>query len=178
MCFINCKKQLDRFRARKRAITAWKNGDIDCATGIVVTEGDGGDPKKRTEWRKGEEIQPHRIRQPLRDGHRPGAGLYFNTRKNCANCFGDAVVKAKIQPEDIIAVDECGETICCVKATVVDAPNPDQRLMRIKYLRKIMHSSADACKELQLKQNKLKQKQDEQQEVMECMKTELKALTL
>jgi len=138
MCFHNDAEKLKKFRSRKRAITVWKKGNPDEHTGLVITSRGG----KKVVWELGKIAVPDKIHKPLSHQRICTHGLYFHTSKpdSYNYSYGLALIEAKVYPKDIIAVsnnsyDTDEEMICCVKAKVTKAPNPDQRKMRIKYLK-------------------------------------------
>lgn len=142
MCFQNDISGLNEYRAKKRAITVWKYGLADEKTGRVSTHWDG--DQDRVWWIKGTVVKPTRIRSPLGRRSICSVGLYFHTRKidvplRTGGSFRvRKLITARVKPEDIIAVSDTafngGRQICCVAAKVIDAPDPDQRTMRLKWL--------------------------------------------
>ena len=137
MCFSNDPIELAKFRARKSPITVWKRGDLDEKTGRVYTEWDG--DQDRVWWVKGKVTKPTRIRQPLKGRASCTSGLYFYTKLSAvpSNSYVPReLIKARVNPQDIIAVssDDGRQTVCCVAAKVIDAPNPCQRKRRLKWL--------------------------------------------
>jgi hypothetical protein len=141
MCFFNNEKQLAKVRALKKPITVWKKGRIDDKTGRVTTSNpqDHSPNKKRIVWIPKTVVKPDKIRKPLGHNKECSSGLYFYTSKFMIGAIRNTykgLVKAQVDPKDVIAVSDDGYTICSVAATVIDAPNPDQRLWRLDYLKK------------------------------------------
>lgn len=167
MCFNNDKIQLDKFRTRKTRFTVWKTGHPNRKTGIVHTSYCGYNDNDVI-WKKGTTVKPHAIRKPLKHRQVASAGLYFYTEKPIPH-YGAFLVTAKINPKDIIAVNEKGTTICVTEAYVVDAPNLDPKEMRIKFL-------IDALKNYQESLDRWKKEQETNEEALEHIERELAEL--
>ena len=137
MCFANEPDRLAKLRAKKTAITVWKVGQKDHKTGLCYSEYFG--KHDRVWWKKGTVVHPHKIRPPIKGRSAAGAGLYFYTDSKHVPIYRGRsrdsdrpVIKARVQPEDIIGVGHDGSQVCVVAAFVLVAPNPDQTKMRVK----------------------------------------------
>lgn len=186
MCFTNDIDKLNEYRAKKRAITAWKSGSIDEKTGRVITSYHSL-PGKVVEddvcWIKGQVAVPHEIRKPLGKGDSCSAGLYFCIRQKSVSLdtYGPrkkALIKARVNPKDIIAVSFDERQICCVAAKVIEAPNPDQRVMRLKWVNKAI---TEAREEKRERENSKRlwleeQEQEEKEEILQQMVAEAHGL--
>lgn len=183
MCFINDAKQLQRLRERKQTVKVWKRGPVEKKTGLVVTKYGGFPmiltvvrPLILTMWKQGTVVRPHRIRKPLKDKQACTAGLYFYTDQPSKDQHNSKIVIATVKPEDIIAVSSCGTTICCTAATVIKAPNPDQRLKRITFLNGRIKDARDEIAVSDQQANEWAEQRRDQMECLQSMRNELKEL--
>lgn len=186
MCFENNKRNLDRLRKGKRAITVWKTGDLDEKTGLVNT----GCSDELVVWKKGEVVRPHKILKPLRHGAYCSAGLYFYTttppkgesyQRESVIFFPSAdspalVVVARVNPQDIIAVSFDAEMICCIAAGVIRAPGADPKLMRIKLLKKTIRGATGTLDERAKTLKQWEEEREDKEEALQNMRNELKEL--
>lgn len=183
MCFSNDIAQLRNFRKKKRAIAVWKTGRVDEKTGLIVTSYSF-DGKDKVVWKLGTVVCPHKIRRPLASESICSAGLYFFPGEPPERMRGDErLIIAKVKPKDIIAVDTCGQTICCVAAKVIEAVNPDQRVRKIEFLtRKIkdaknsISSTDQQMKEWREEIDDWQETREDQLEGLQNMQDELKKL--
>lgn len=137
MCFINHKGKLNELRGRKRPVSVWKTGSVDQKTGWVETQYRDFDVLHHVVWIPGQTVRPHKIREPLQNGHRCSAGLYFHTTtRDMRYCKG--LVLATVEPKDIIGVSCDGQQLCCIAAKVTKTPNVDSRAIRMKFLRELV----------------------------------------
>ena len=173
MCFENNINELNKARSQRKSITVWKNTDLDEKTGLAVSHYNHKQNDK-VWWKKGTVVKPHKIRQPLKNGEKASAGLYFYTSKGRA--WGEPTVKASVKPKDIIAVQRDGETICAVAATVIDAPNPDPRRQHIKWLNEKIREAKDKIEANDRRNKVWMEERDDNIEALEAMLAETKQL--
>ncbi len=175
MCFANDPEQLAKFRARLLSFTVYKNGRVNNNTGLIRTSYNL-DGKDEVHWIKGKTVHPHQIRKPMKGRRCCTSGLYFYTRKEDLRVYGTGKVTASVKPKDVIAVSSNGRIICVVAAKVLDAPNPNQKMMRTKYLKKQL-ADARAREKGNIDQMKIWEDQrDQNNEAMQQMVDELKKL--
>ena len=143
MCFANSIDNLTKFRDKKKSVIVWKLANLNRKTGLATTWWSDRD---QVVWLKKTTVVPHKIRKPLRDNQSCGPGLYFYTK--CPSPRSPRrILKARVKPEDIIAVNFDASQLCCVAAFVLDAPDPDQTEMRIKYLNEEIRNARDEFKQ-------------------------------
>lgn len=168
MCFTNEPDRLAKLRAKKAAITVWKFVQTDCKTGLCFSQYDG--PHDRVWWKKGTVVHPHRIRPPIKGHSDAGSGLYFYNYP--LPRYYEDVIKARVQPEDIIGVNCDGSQVCAVAAFVLTAPNPDPTKMRVRYLNEQIREAKNVF--LQLEEQIAAM--PEQREALQQMQDEVKGL--
>lgn len=166
MCCNNNFENLQRFRNKRTPLILEKTAQLDEKTGLAYTQFNG--PRDRVWWKKGTIVKPTRILPPRKHGQACTAGLYFDVNGRFSNSFSNSfhrvTVKARIQPKDIIGVDSSARIICVVAAKVLQAPDPDQREMRIKFLEPAI-LRAELC--IKDRKPKLQGMQDEMQRWLE-----------
>ncbi len=178
MCFTNNPDQLARFRKLKNSIKLWKKGQVDEKTGLVTTSYDDGAGDNRVVWKQGTIVKPHRIRKPLKECTECTAGLYFHTSPDCDDIDyrSGYMVIARVKPQDIIAVSDDGKTVCCVAAKVIKAPNPNQRQMRIKFLKESIFEAKNNITFREQETKRIEAEREDYEEGLQRLKDELKDL--
>lgn len=179
MCFPNSIDFLNKFRNSKKSFVVWKAAWVDSKTGLATSSYSG--DRDLVVWSKKTIVVPSKIRRPLRDKQSCSSGLYFYTSKKSLliRSFGrmqKVAIKARVKPEDIIAVDYNGSTICCVAAFVLDAPNPDQAKMRIKYLNECIKDAKHVFKRRRDQAKEWEAERPEKEEALQQMLDEVKEL--
>ncbi len=188
MCFENNAHQLAVLRNQKRPISVWKRGAVNPKTGVLYSSFG----RHKTEWRQGTTVQPHLIRKPLRHNQEATAGLYFYTTKEPAADVHDSwrnfghigktsvsiIILARVDPEDIIAANYNGMAICCTKAKVIRALNPDDsRIPRLISLAKRADQIIKEKDQSVIKmQKEIKKWEEEREEYVECLEQMTKQL--
>ncbi len=189
MCFENESEYLKWYRGLDRLIPVWKRGTIDPKTGVLYSFFG----RHRTEWRQGTTVKPHLIRKPLKHKQEATAGLYFYTTEEPAAIVHDSwrnfgqvgkmiklsiIILAEVAPEDVIAANYNGMTICCTKAKVIKALNPDDsRISRLTHWTEeadqIIKEKDKKSKEMQKEIRKWKEEREEHVECLEQMTKQL-----
>lgn len=177
MCFTNSFGNLTELRKSKRKFfTVWKICHIDGETGLASTcyRGD----IDRVWWKKGKTVVPHEIRKPLGNGDSCEAGLYFYISEDHlpVPMSTEVAIKAKVKPEDIIAVNFDATKLCCVAAHVLQAPNPDQTEMRLKFLRAAVVDARVTFKQRRDQIAAWEEDEPEEKEALQNMLDEMKEL--
>jgi len=188
MCFDNDADQLAVLRNQNHPITVWKRGTVNSRTGFLETSFG----TRKIEWRQGATVKPHQIRKPLKHMQHASAGLYFYTTKEPAADVHDSwrnfrhigktsvsiIILAEVDPKDVIAANYNGMTICCTKAKVIKALNPDDsRIPRLTCLVKQADQTIKGKDRSVIKmQKEITQWKKEREEYVECLEQMTKQL--
>lgn len=173
MSFSNHLEKLNEFRAGK-AIIVWKRGNLDEKTGRLYTRSPFS--SERIWWLKGKIVVPDKIMTPRKEGKSAENGLYFDTQKpdELASFDDEDLIKARVQPKDIIAANFDGTTICAVAAKIIDAPNPNQKWQRIEYLKKQLAGSGVIIQQRDLKSQEWAEEREDYLEAQQQIADELR----